>query len=204
MGLSKEGMEGVRAVREKIKGKYFSDKLQVWMGEGTVPTRKIGEEWTDEDGKTWVQKNGYYMNKTKLHGAKVPLFCPKCNGNMGDHEKKFHTGCWSRFGHCYSCQLKFEGKLKREGKWEDFVKRMKVDFNLHRMYDAKKEFDSYKESMLKPVEFENYDKYGHKLNSDTWWASMTPKQLDDMEKEMDETIKELEEEYEKLNNKIDN
>ena len=122
MGLGKEGMEGVNAVREKIKGKYFSGKLQVGY-EKEMVKRKIGEEWTDSEGRTWVQKDGYYMNKTKLDAAKVPLFCPKCNGNMGDHESKFHTGCWSRFGHCYSCQLKFETKLKVEGK------KAKVSYN---------------------------------------------------------------------------
>ena len=117
------GLEKIQSGKITLKGKYFSGKLQVGY-EKEMVKRKIVEEWTDSEGRTWVQKDGYYMNKTKLDAAKVPLFCPKCNGNMGDHESKFHTGCWSRFGHCYSCQLKFETKLKVEGKWEDFVKAL--------------------------------------------------------------------------------
>ena len=89
MGITKEGMEGVRAVREKIKKKYFNDNISVSMHTETNihANRKEGETYFDADGKEWQIKNGIRSNITMLDAAKIPLFCPKCSKVMGGPEE---------------------------------------------------------------------------------------------------------------------
>ena len=105
MSKEKDTMKAIGAVREKIKGKYFSNKTQIGYEQQKVH-REIGDKWTDDDGIVWVQKDGYYANETRLKDIKCPLFCPKCGKIMGGAEAKFNTGCWSMYGHCFDCHLK--------------------------------------------------------------------------------------------------
>ena len=190
MSLSKEGMEGVRAVREKIKGKFFSDKLQVGY-EKYEPKREIGEEWTDEDGITWVQKNGYYMNKTKLDAAKIPLFCPKCKGNMGGPESSFNEGCYRKYGYCFSCQLRLEKELKRDGKYDDWLREKHYENRMGWLNDVKQEFEEWKEAIKNPIKFVESGEGG----VEKWNDSNID--YDSIIKQSEKDIKRLEKEIEK-------
>ena len=210
MSREKETMKAVSAVREKIKGKYFSDKTQVWMGEQAAPTRKIGDKWTDEDGIVWEQKDGYYANESRLKDVKCPLFCPKCGKVMGGAEAKFNTGCWSLYGHCFSCHLKEKKELQLAGNWELYEKRQNIQYNLDRMKDVKIDFMENKEKMLSKRVIENYDMKGNVLTPEVFDGLSEEKvnqietdineYMDKLKKDLKKTIKEMKKNDKKMGN----
>ena len=185
MSKEKDTMKAIGAVREKIRGKYFSDKTQVGYETPKVQ-REIGDKWTDDDGIVWVQKDGYYANETRLKDIKPPLFCPKCGKIMGGAEAKFNTGCWSMYGHCFDCHLKNKKKLQLSGNWELYEKKQNIKYNLDRMKDVKIDFLENKEKMLSERVVENYDMKGNVL---------TPEKFDGLPKEKVEQIEKDIEEY---------
>jgi hypothetical protein len=82
--------------------------------------RKEGDVW-EEDGRQWTIKNGVKQNISKLQKAretaKMPLFCPECKTLMkGRYDSQFY-----KIHHrCFECQVKFETRLKVEGKWDEY------------------------------------------------------------------------------------
>jgi len=84
----------------------------------SVSMRKEGEEWTEANGRSWKIENGKRKQITKV----PPRGFDKC----GDCEKLIlktvDQQTYNRFKKCKYCQIDFEMKLKREDKWEDWVK----------------------------------------------------------------------------------
>ena len=81
---------------------------------------KIGEEYTDKDGTVWYRmESGGITNKTNVGFYGVPMFCPECEAIMGGKESKLNSSVYMKFGHCFSCRLRFEKRLKLDGKWDD-------------------------------------------------------------------------------------
>ena len=84
--------------------------------------RKEGDVW-EENGRTWTIKNGVKQNISKLQQArdlgKMPLFCPECKQLM---KNRFDADFYKIHKNCFDCQIKFETKLKAQGKWEDYEK----------------------------------------------------------------------------------
>ena len=72
MSITKDGQKAVQAVQNKIKNKFFSDKLQVSMYESDKSkdakardSLKVGEEYTDSEGTIWTRDEaGFLKNKT--------------------------------------------------------------------------------------------------------------------------------------------
>ena len=149
MGITKEGMDGVRAVREKIKKKYFSEKTTFSMHESTNvhANRKEGETYKDDDGREWTVTNGIRSNITSLHEAKIPMFCPKCDKVMGGPESKMNTHFYQKFSHCFDCHLDYEQKLKQEGKYEQWAEDYKMDRWEGMVIDGEAQYKEWKEKM---------------------------------------------------------
>ncbi len=185
-------MEGVRAVREKIKGKFFSDKVQVGYEVEKIK-REIGEEWTDDEGITWVQKNGYYTNKTKLHGAKVPLFCPSCQGNMGGDESHLNEGCYRKYGHCFSCQLSFEKNKMMDGTYNDWLRKKRYENRMSWLKSVEDDFNIWKKEVQNPLTFVESGEGG----IEKWNTSAIDYEsiIKDTEKDIERLRKEIEKEY---------
>jgi hypothetical protein len=114
--------EDVQRLRNLIQGKG-NDKSKTIVGYSKVNVvHNEGESW-EENGKTWVIKNGIKQNITKLDKAKqlinLPLFCPECNKLMKPHlDKK-----WFRmYKRCYNCQIDFEYNIRSQGLWDEYEK----------------------------------------------------------------------------------
>ena len=98
----------------------LDDKHERKIQSGYLPTEKthkVGDTWTDSDGKKWEQKNGYRTNITKLANAGIAEQCSDCN-------KYIVTG-WDKDiytfnGRCYYCQIDFEAELKGTGKYDEW------------------------------------------------------------------------------------
>ena len=86
--------------------------------------------WT-EGRKTWTIKDGIKQTISKLDAIKkevfMPLCCPKCSKVMKHHLDKSNYKMHKK---CHSCVVEFEHKLKIEGKYDNYIKKLKNKNNI--------------------------------------------------------------------------
>ena len=95
--------------------------------------RKIGEIWTDSQGNTWEQKNGYKSKITRLDEARTPLFCPNCGRIM---KKRHDTKMFYRFNMCFDCVIERDTQMKINGTFKDFEKTSILQSHRSMLLDA--------------------------------------------------------------------
>lgn len=108
-----------------------------------------GDVW-EENKKTWTIKNGIKQTVTKHDSLKqllqFPLVCPCCNKPMKDiplNKKMFNI-----HGTCFDCVIEMETKLKINGDYEAYEKKM-LNANKNTSIDeAEQMFDDYFNSTL--------------------------------------------------------
>ncbi len=104
-----------------VKGIY-NGNIQVGYEGKTLQQRKEGEEWTDARGRSWKIEDGKRKQITKI----PPRGFDKCNDCEKLILKTIDQQTYNRMGRCKYCQIDFEMTLKKEGKWEDWVKEMET------------------------------------------------------------------------------
>ena len=104
-----------------VKGIY-NGNIQVGYEGKTLQQRKEGEEWTDARGRSWKMQDGKRKQITKI----PPRGFDKCNDCEKLILKTIDQQTYDRFQRCKYCQIDFEMTLKKEGKWEDWVKEMET------------------------------------------------------------------------------
>ena len=102
-----------------VKGIY-NGNIQVGYEGKTLQQRKEGEEWTDARGRSWKIEDGKRKQSTKI----PPRGFDKCDDCDKMILKDIDQQTYDRMGRCKYCQIDFEMKLKKEGKWVDWVKDM--------------------------------------------------------------------------------
>ena len=102
-----------------VKGIY-NGNIQVGYEGKTLQQRKEGEEWTDARGRSWKIEDGKRKQITKI----PPRGFDKCDDCDKMILKDIDQQTYDRMGRCKYCQIDFEMKLKKEGKWMDWVKDM--------------------------------------------------------------------------------
>ena len=102
-----------------VKGIY-NGNIQVGYEGKTLQQRKEGEEWTDARGRSWKMQDGKRKQITKI----PPRGFDKCDDCEKLILKTIDQQTYDRMGRCKYCQIDFEMKLKKEGKWMDWVKDM--------------------------------------------------------------------------------
>ena len=102
-----------------VKGIY-NGNIQVGYEGKTLQQRKEGEEWTDARGRSWKIEDGKRKQITKI----PPRGFDKCDDCEKLILKTIDQQTYDRKGRCKYCQIDFEMKLKKEGKWMDWVKDM--------------------------------------------------------------------------------
>lgn len=110
--------------RKKIIDTVFGreDNNQKTFGyEGEVEQeRKIGDIWTDRDGKTWQQRDGYKISVTKFDDLREYLkTVTNCSSKQCNTEKYNHIDkkTIAKTGMCLDCLQKYEQSLKDDGTW---------------------------------------------------------------------------------------
>ena len=89
--------------------------------------RKVGERWTDENGKSWEQHAGGRVEVSELGDimAETRAYLDKLNSckandcntiKLGRVDKKLI----SKTGYCTDCLAKKETKIKADGLWSDY------------------------------------------------------------------------------------
>ncbi len=124
--LKKEFKErDVQRARNLLTNKA-GDRTAIQAGyEKETIDRKEGDVW-EESGKKWTIKNGIRQTVTKLDSLKklvvLPLACPTCNKSMKitDLNKKMYA----IHGKCFDCVIEMETRLKAEGKYLEYEKKM--------------------------------------------------------------------------------
>jgi hypothetical protein len=123
--LKKEFKEkDVQRLRNLVQGKY-GEKTRSSIGFSKKEEFYFEGDIWEEDGRSWTIKNGIKQNITKFDTAKkahiLPLLCPNCNKIMKNrNDKSFYT----IHKICFNCVIDEEIKLKKEGKWEEYERRI--------------------------------------------------------------------------------
>jgi hypothetical protein len=139
-GLKKEfKRKDVERVRNLVQGKVnSSSESQVGYTKKQVDYKE-GDVWV-ENRKTWTIKNGIKQTVSKLDAIKkeifVPLCCPECSKVMKHNLDKSNYRIHKT---CHDCVIKFEHKLKIEGKHRDYLIELERTNNL----DILEETESY-------------------------------------------------------------
>jgi uncharacterized protein (DUF849 family) len=129
--------------------------------EGEVETdREVGEVWTDKEGKTWEQKDGYKISVSQMDDVRKYLeklnTCQTedCNTiKYSNADKKVIR----KTGMCVTCLRKFEQGLKDDGTYP-FYEDYKISNNqLSYVTDLKAQFEEGLRAVSQTMEFINED-----------------------------------------------
>ena len=112
-------MSNIEKIQKMVKGIY-ERPIQTGYEGKTLQQRKEGEEWIDARGRSWKIEDGKRKQITKI----PPRGFDKCNDCEKLILKTIDQQTYDRMGRCKYCQIEFEMKLRKEGKWEDWVKEM--------------------------------------------------------------------------------
>jgi hypothetical protein len=89
--------------------------------------RKVGEKWTDEDGKSWEQLEAGKVQTSELGDtmAEVRAYLDKLNSCKSDNCKTIKIGrvdkkLISKTGYCLHCLTIRESQIKVDGLWEAY------------------------------------------------------------------------------------
>ena len=123
----------VERARNLIMGKTgASSETQVGYKKKRIDYKE-GDVWK-ENSKTWTIKDGIKQTISKLDAIKkeinIPLCCPKCGKIMKHH---LDINNYKVHKKCHSCVIKFEHKLKINGKYDSYIKKLKIKNNVTRL-----------------------------------------------------------------------
>ena len=111
-------MSNIEKIKKLQKG-IHNRKVQIGYEGKTISQRKEGEEWTDARGRSWKMEDGKRKQITKV----PPRGFDKCKDCEKLILKTIDQQTYDRFQKCKYCQIDFEMKLRKEGKWNDWVKK---------------------------------------------------------------------------------
>jgi bacterioferritin-associated ferredoxin len=91
---------------------------------------KEGDVWV-ENKKTWTIKDGIKQTISKMDTIKkeifMPLCCPKCSKVM---KKRLDKPNYRVHKMCFDCVIDYEAKLKIEGKYDNYIKNLRLKNSL--------------------------------------------------------------------------
>jgi hypothetical protein len=126
MALKKEfSKRDVQRMRNLIQGKHGDATISSVGYRKKEEVHEEGDVW-EEDGRQWTIKNGIKQNISKIGDLKesvvTPYFCPSCNKIMNKRNDKVF---YKSHRMCFNCVVEFEHKLRKEGKWDEYQKKIK-------------------------------------------------------------------------------
>jgi hypothetical protein len=143
---------------DEIRG-HVGQKMNKWANRITVSMaftpqikRLEGERWR-EGSKEWIMKDGIKQSVSTLDTARMPWWCPKCSLPMNHrHDRKFFT----LRGWCYNCNIEWEGKMRLDGTWPEFERRMIRENEKSFLRDKITEHQEYMRTFKVPtIQFED-------------------------------------------------
>ena len=128
------------------------------VARGEKVEKKIYVQMEDLDEKKKRQKQIKLEREEKnnrsdaLKEARTPWFCPSCGKVMN---KKLDDKMYRLYGHCFDCQIKFENKLRLEGKYENWEKQKVLKNRLSWIKEQVQSVEEWREQSVKPIEVHN-------------------------------------------------
>ena len=169
---------------------------------GETPEKRIFvhmadlEEKKKREDEIKVERERKNERMDALKGAKMPWFCPECDkvmkSSLDDKMYRLHN-------HCFDCQVKFENKLRVEGKYEEWEEQKVLNNQLSYIRDQIESIEDWKDEASNP--FEVFNSVGIKeveLKKEKW--TQNTEQIEKMSEEALEGLNKIKEEVEeKLN-----
>ena len=131
-----------------------------------------------------------------LKGAKTPWFCPECNKVM---KQRLDDKMYRLYNHCFDCQIRFETKLRAEGKFEEWEEKKVLNNQLSYIKDQIASIEDWKDEASKPlVVFDQVGVQEVELQTEKW--SQNTEKVEEMSNEALEELDKMKTEVEeKLN-----
>ena len=131
-----------------------------------------------------------------LKEAKTPWFCPECNKVMKSH---LDDKMYRLHNQCFDCQVRFENKLRIEGKYDEWEQKKVLNNQLSYIKDQIESIEDWKKEASNP--FDVFDSIGVKeieLKKEKW--TQNKEQVEKMSEEALEELNKIKEDVEeKLN-----
>jgi hypothetical protein len=169
---------------------------------GETPEKRIFVHMTDLEEKkkreeeVKAERERVNERMDVLKEARTPWFCPECNKIM---KSRLDDKMYRLYNQCFDCQVKFENKLRIEGKYEEWEEQKVLNNQLSYIRDQIESIEDWKKEASKPLEV--FDQVGVKdieLQTEKW--SQNTEKVEEMSNEALEGLNKIKEEVEeKLN-----
>ena len=169
---------------------------------GETPEKRIIVSFEDpkekKDRERQIKEEREKSNERveALKGTKMPWFCPECNKVM---KSRLDDKMYRLHNHCFDCQVKFENKLRIEGKYEEWEEKKVLNNQLSYIKDQINSIDDWKDETSKPLEvFDQVGVQDIELHTEKW--SQNKEKVEEMSNEALEELNKMKEDVEeKLN-----
>ena len=169
---------------------------------GETPEKRIIVSFEDpkekKDRERQIKEEREKSNERveALKGTKMPWFCPECNKVM---KQRLDDKMYRLHNHCFDCQIKFENKLRIEGKYEEWEEKKVLNNQLSYIKDQINSIDDWKDETSKPLEvFDQVGVQDIELHTEKW--SQNKEKVEEMSNEALEELNKMKEDVEeKLN-----
>ena len=169
---------------------------------GETPEKRIFvhmadlEEKKKREDEIKVERERKNERMDALKDARTPWFCPECDKVM---KSRLDDKMYRLHNHCFDCQVKFENKLRVEGKYEEWEEQKVLNNQLSYIRDQIESIEDWKDEASNP--FEVFNSVGIKeveLKKEKW--TQNTEQIEKMSEEALEGLNKIKEEVEeKLN-----
>ena len=154
------------------------------------------EEKKKREDEVKAERDRKNERMDSLKDARIPWFCPECNKVMKSH---LDDKMYRLHSQCFDCQVKFENKLRVEGKYEEWEEKKVLNNQLSHIKDQIESIEEWKEQTSKPLEvFDQVGIQDIELQKEKW--SQNTEQVEKMSREALEELNTIKEDVEeKLN-----
>ena len=183
-----EHQRHVKARQDIMSGKTPEKRIFVHMEDLEEKKKREDEIKADRELKN--------DRMDALKGAKTPWFCPECNKVM---KQRLDDKMYRLHNQCFDCQVRFENKLRIEGKYEEWEEQKVLNNQLSYIKDQIASIEDWKDEASKPlVVFDQVGVQDVELQTEKW--SKNTEKVEEMSKEALEGLNKIKEEVEeKLN-----
>tara|TARA_X000001382_G_scaffold25703_1_gene16280 strand:+ start:2659 stop:3255 length:597 start_codon:yes stop_codon:yes gene_type:complete len=128
------------------------------VARGGKVEKKIYVQMEDLDEKKKRQEQVKLEREEKnnrseaLKEARTPWFCPSCKKIM---KKRLDDKMYRLYEHCFDCQIKFENKLRLEGKYKSWERRKILKNKLSWIEEQTQGVEDWRVQSVKPIEVHN-------------------------------------------------
>ena len=123
-----------------------------------------------------------------MQDVRMPLFCKKCDKIM---KQRLDDKMWRLYGHCFDCQVKFENRLRIDGKFKEWEKEKIKQNKIAFIKDAIQKIEEWKD-MKSPEFYNNVGVNYPELEKETWSTVAVEKEANEAIEKYTEVLNELE------------